>query len=140
VYHVLATHLAELLQLETLPFPSLLVRPVVTALTLCAFQSHMFSHASVDQFVGMLGAKRPRAGRSLDDGVAGIPPRDRRGGIHECSFLLLSSTGPHPGAASVLSASRWRPAYSRILDTTPAPTVLPPSRIANRSCSSIAIG
>src|SRR6266571_3954122 len=30
--------------------------------------------------------------------------------------------------------------YLRILVTTPAPTVRPPSRIANRSCSSIAIG
>ena len=32
------------------------------------------------------------------------------------------------------------PVYSRILVTTPAPTVRPPSRIANRSPSSIAIG
>src|SRR3989454_4998431 len=32
------------------------------------------------------------------------------------------------------------PRYFRILVTTPAPTVRPPSRIAKRSCSSIAIG
>ena len=30
--------------------------------------------------------------------------------------------------------------YLRILVTTPAPTVLPPSRMAKRSCSSMAIG
>src|SRR5204862_6522870 len=30
--------------------------------------------------------------------------------------------------------------YFMIFVTTPAPTVLPPSRMANRSCSSIAIG
>ena len=33
-----------------------------------------------------------------------------------------------------------KPVYSRILSTTPAPTVRPPSRIAKRSPSSIAIG
>ena len=33
-----------------------------------------------------------------------------------------------------------RPSYFRILVTTPAPTVRPPSRMANRSPSSIAIG
>jgi len=32
------------------------------------------------------------------------------------------------------------PPYFRIFVTTPAPTVRPPSRMANRSCSSIAIG
>src|SRR5262245_31037725 len=38
------------------------------------------------------------------------------------------------------SASSGGPDYPRILVTTPAPTVLPPSRIANRSPSSHAIG
>src|SRR3989442_13149381 len=33
-----------------------------------------------------------------------------------------------------------RTRYFKIFVTTPAPTVRPPSRIANRSCSSIAIG
>src|SRR2546427_6310253 len=32
------------------------------------------------------------------------------------------------------------PRYFKIFVTTPAPTVRPPSRIAKRSCSSIAIG
>src|SRR3989449_5722542 len=36
--------------------------------------------------------------------------------------------------------SRQQSAYFKIFVTTPAPTVRPPSRIAKRSCSSIAIG
>src|SRR5439155_933442 len=38
------------------------------------------------------------------------------------------------------SRHRYLGSYFRILVTTPAPTVRPPSRIAKRSCSSIAIG
>src|SRR3990167_5943711 len=41
---------------------------------------------------------------------------------------------------SLCQFSYWPKLYFKILATTPAPTVLPPSRIANRKPSSIAIG
>src|SRR5712692_2906572 len=43
-------------------------------------------------------------------------------------------------SAECESCPPWDPRYFKILVTTPAPTVRPPSRIAKRSCSSIAIG
>jgi hypothetical protein len=57
-----------------------------------------------------------------DEGLAGPAPR------HFNLHLLIHE---------LISRSQI---YSSILDTTPAPTVRPPSRIAKRSPSSIAIG
>src|SRR5213596_720874 len=72
-------------------------------------------------------------------------PRDLRAGLfrgaHDVGRGLIDQgvverfeTNPDSASHSC-SAS-----YFRIFVTTPAPTVRPPSRIANRSCSSIAIG
>ena len=83
------------------------------------------------------------------------PPRDRRPprGAHPAlpgapaRRARRSRPGPpHPASATTPATgqprrSRPRPGpYSVMLVTTPAPTVRPPSRIANRSPSSIAIG
>src|SRR5207302_4755311 len=46
----------------------------------------------------------------------------------------------NPDSASHSECLLLRECYARIFVTTPAPTVRPPSRIAKRSCSSIAIG
>src|SRR6185503_20894985 len=62
-----------------------------------------------------------------------------------CHLELLAvedgrSGGPEDGSCFPSSRLPVVPSYFRILVTTPAPTVRPPSRIANRSPSSIAIG
>ena len=50
-------------------------------------------------------------------------------------------TGAPRGARAGVRSAVWAgPAHFRILVTRPAPTVRPPSRIANRNPSSIAIG
>ena len=45
-----------------------------------------------------------------------------------------------PGPSKTLLSGGISPSYSTISETTPAPTVRPPSRMANRSSFSIAIG
>src|SRR5258708_6601870 len=55
-------------------------------------------------------------------------------------FLAGALAGAGAGAAAAAAAFAAGGASARILVTTPAPTVLPPSRIANRSPSSHAIG
>ena len=47
---------------------------------------------------------------------------------------------PHPTLKAALGASLTTPYYSMISDTVPAPTVRPPSLIANLNPFSIAIG
>src|SRR5262249_21970987 len=62
-----------------------------------------------------------------------------------CHSRFSESVG---GGRRAMGGGRSRPSpithhpssYARIFVTTPAPTVRPPSRIANRTCSSIAIG
>ncbi len=59
--------------------------------------------------------------------------------------LRSFAAGPAPGPLAVIPnpvfIAYWRSlAYSMILATTPAPTVRPPSRIAKRRPSSMAIG
>ncbi len=58
-----------------------------------------------------------------------------------------AAAGRSPSPPPVQPAMRWAPTltaprldYSMMLATTPAPTVRPPSRMAKRSFSSIAIG
>ena len=62
----------------------------------------------------------------------------------QCSFLWLPAERRKVGTAEVLTRSVVPPfrrsSYFKILVTTPAPTVRPPSRMAKRSPSSIAIG
>jgi len=53
-----------------------------------------------------------------------------------CFWQVIKKTPPKWGFLKVLMKSGY---YSIIFDTTPAPTVLPPSRIANLNPSSIAI-
>ena len=55
----------------------------------------------------------------------------------------FASPGPHAVSMQALHSvfkTRQRSNYSRIFVTTPEPTVLPPSRIAKRTFSTIAIG
>src|SRR3989441_875333 len=70
-------------------------------------------------------------------------PRDLRAGLlgraHDVGRGLVDQRVVEGLEANPDLASHAR-LYFRILVTTPAPTVRPPSRIANRSCSSIAIG
>src|SRR5437763_11158679 len=61
-----------------------------------------------------------------------------RGVVIVIPYLLLAGAAAAAGAA--LAAFAAGAASARILVTTPAPTVLPPSRIANRRPSSHAIG
>src|SRR5690606_31620790 len=57
------------------------------------------------------------------------------------SAAVANRFAPPDTPARLIPDSRTLiPRYSMILATTPAPTVRPPSRIANRSPSSIAIG
>jgi hypothetical protein len=64
-----------------------------------------------------------------------------RGGFKR-SALYQSAAEPHFGnqQKAVAEAHRRSGCYSTILVTTPAPTVRPPSRMAKRCFSSIAIG
>src|SRR5207245_761705 len=71
-------------------------------------------------------------------------PRDLRArllrGAHDVGRGLVDQGVVEGFETDADSASHKGPRYFRIFVTTPAPTVRPPSRIANRSCSSIAIG
>src|SRR6266487_550610 len=85
-----------------------------------------------------LGVLAPVFGRE-------IVPTLTDGALHDDVFSRHSSF--HVGMSARLHDASCRradvpfvPRYFRIFVTTPAPTVLPPSRMANRSCSSIAIG
>src|SRR5206468_11914955 len=75
----------------------------------------------VDQFV----VERLEADPDLLLGSHGVSFKER------CGLVLQSGRGSVRGRAVL---------YSRIFATTPAPTVLPPSRMAKRSPSSMAIG
>jgi hypothetical protein len=93
--------------------------------------------------------------RILLDGVAaltGCQPRrvraDRRDAL-ACRAICAQSSlscgnqnaeGPGPKPGALLSVASWCSDHLRILVTRPAPTVRPPSRMANLSSSSMAIG
>src|ERR1041384_6658889 len=117
----------------------------------------------------LVDVRAPEHGPQLPLGGQGNRPRDLRpgllGGAHDVSRGLIDQgvveclqtdanlSGHRSSIAdfgfriadlkSVLSTRNSQSPirnYLRIFVTTPAPTVRPPSRIANRSCSSIAIG
>mgnify|MGYP003572122986 FL=1 len=83
------------------------------------FQSNSDSFSHFGLCYGGQPGQRPRHSRFLS--CPAIPPNSRRGPL-------------------VAKDPRSLPCYSMISVTTPEPTVRPPSRIANRSCGSIAIG
>src|SRR6516165_11879463 len=80
-----------------------------------------------------LGRQRHRA---LDGGAGAL------GRLHDLARRAVDQAMVERLQADtdVLVCHRLASLYFRIFATTPAPTVLPPSRIANRSPSSIAIG
>ena len=83
-------------------------------------------HLALHRFPNTLPPPTQKA-RPLRDGL--LPPRYPLAGItRRCLWRASGALRPRPGA------------YFRIFDTTPAPTVRPPSRMAKRSFSSIAIG
>src|SRR2546427_2967287 len=57
-----------------------------------------------------------------------------------CSPLSVLRHIRRSGNLRTTDNGRRMTSYFKIFVTTPAPTVRPPSRIANRSCSSMAIG
>ena len=76
---------------------------------------------------------RPLPRRNFEPSSAYVPdtrPRQRMGGVPQSRNGTSGATEWPPFA----------PSYDRILVTTPAPTVRPPSRIANRNPSSTATG
>src|SRR5690606_27183174 len=62
------------------------------------------------------------------------------GGLRRLARFRAGRRAWEPGVRFTAPPSRGPGAYLMIFDTTPAPTVRPPSRIANRRPSSIAIG
>src|SRR5262249_1498293 len=71
------------------------------------------------------------------------PPAGPAHGVHDLAHRLVEETvviGLEANADLLVHADDLLAAYSKILVTTPAPTVRPPSRMAKRSPSSIAIG
>src|SRR5215467_6866909 len=89
---------------------------------------------------GALGGRHDLAGRSIEDAmIERLEPDPYVLAVHCCSdreWRMASAIRALP--YSLFACSLF--AYSVMLTTTPAPTVLPPSRIANRCFSSIAIG
>src|SRR4029079_14766365 len=83
-------------------------------------------------------------GRLIDDGVIERLETDADSTSHVLSLVRWEpgrgNRELEPNDRLPVPGSQFPTSYFKILVTTPAPTVRPPSRIANRSCSSIAIG
>ena len=90
--------------------------------------------ACVWRNAGSISAIRPAAGVSVCSCLCCSSDSCSR---YTPLSLYLAASGPRMSCAE-RKPSRF--VYSMILVTTPAPTVRPPSRIANRNPSSIAIG
>jgi hypothetical protein len=78
------------------------------------------------------------AGKNRADPLGRIAPVDRRADSTPGEPCPTQTAGG--GVLRRPSGSLGRAAYSMIVATTPAPTVRPPSRMAKRSFSSMAIG
>src|SRR5262245_32181129 len=98
---------------------------------------------------GALGGRHDLARRGVEDAVIErLEPDSNVLAVHVFSDSAEPPTSRHrrrrDRAARVCAACRVArvclPSYSVMLTTTPAPTVLPPSRMAKRCFSSIAIG
>src|SRR5215813_5817130 len=86
---------------------------------------------ATDLGAGALGRVDDLAGRRIEDAVIErLEPDPNILAVHVSAPSRRGADGPRP----------VQPCYSMMLATTPAPTVRPPSRMAKRSFSSIAIG
>src|SRR5262252_4493435 len=86
---------------------------------------------ATDLSAGALGRVDDLAGRRIEDAVIErLEPDPDILAVHVSAPSRRGADGPRP----------VQPCYSMMLATTPAPTVRPPSRMAKRSFSSIAIG
>jgi hypothetical protein len=80
----------------------------------------------------------PRSARPREERPAALASRRPVAGTQSHMLRVLDTRFREPSRTSHLLTSVLR--HSVMDTTTPAPTVLPPSRIANRCFSSIAIG
>src|SRR2546427_11863348 len=90
--------------------------------------------------LGPLGMLPPVLGREIVPALTGGAFHDDVLPRHLWVLRCPSSVIRRSGALRTTDNGRRMTAYFKIFVTTPAPTARPPSRIANRSCSSIAIG
>src|SRR5207244_10608771 len=90
--------------------------------------------------LGPLGMLPPVLGREIVPALTGGAFHHDVLARHLCVLRCPSSVIRRSGALRTTDNGRRMTSYFKIFVTTPAPTVRPPSRIANRSCSSMAIG
>src|SRR5207247_3208615 len=91
-----------------------------------------------DLRAGLLGRAHDVGGGLIDQGV--VERFETNPDLSRHRFLTNAEVGTRKSERAVPRSAFPVPRYFKILVTTPAPTVRPPSRIAKRSPSSIAIG
>ncbi len=134
VARVLATEAAVLALLELVGGLLALVRRVVP---IPALRAHEKDVAFLDLHI----EKRSALGWGFGPAALARGKVDRRNAPHLLSGRLGGSRSlSRAGAGRTAGVGLLGVDYSMTLVTTPAPTVRPPSRIAKRSCSSIAMG
>jgi len=119
------------------------LRPVIACTARGALHGHVFAHRSTPRMQGTRRARRLRRRRAGEQEIRRsgehvkrqplVRPAHLRSPVH---LFSCSSGGKRSGAAG----ARPKCLYSMTFDTTPAPTVRPPSRMANRTPCSSAIG